>query len=263
MKNIDAKNIKSIILDMDGVLWRDNEPIGNLPEIFADIEHRGWQVTLATNNATRTVDQYIEKLSSFGVQLFPDQIINSAQAAAIYLKDIFPNGGNVFCIGESALSNTLIEEGFNITTEGAVAVVVAMDRQLTYDKLVKATLLIRSGAKFIATNPDRTFPTPAGLVPGTGATLAALEAASEVQPIVVGKPAPEMYQIAIQRMGTLPESTLVVGDRLETDIAGAQELGCYSALVLSGVTSLPKAETWKPALDWIANDLTSLLDILD
>jgi 4-nitrophenyl phosphatase len=254
-----SKSIKAIILDMDGVLWRDNEPIGELPEIFAEIDTRGWQVALATNNATRTINQYVEKLVNFGVEIQANQIINSAQTVAIYLKKLFPQGGNVYCVGESALSNTLLEEGFNISTENVIAVVVAMDRQLTYEKLVQATLLIRSGAKFIATNPDRTFPTPAGLIPGTGATLAALEAASEVEPVVVGKPAPEMYRIAMQRMGTLPVNTLVVGDRLETDIAGAQEIGCLSALVLSGVTSLQRAKAWKPALDWLATDLTSLL----
>jgi 4-nitrophenyl phosphatase len=254
-----SKSVKAIILDMDGVLWRDNEPIGNLPEIFSEIGMRGWQVSLATNNATRTINQYVEKLANFGVEVQENQIINSAQTAAIYLKKFFPQGGNVYCVGESALSNTILNEGFNISTKNVVAVVVAMDRKLTYEKLVQATLLIRSGAKFIATNPDRTFPTPVGLVPGTGATLAALEAASEIKPVVVGKPAPEMYQIAMQRMGILPENTLVVGDRLETDIAGAQEIGCGSALVLSGVTSLQKAQAWKPALDWLATDLTSLL----
>jgi 4-nitrophenyl phosphatase len=254
-----SKSVKAIILDMDGVLWRDNEPIGNLPEIFSEIGMRGWQVSLATNNATRTINQYVEKLANFGVEVQENQIINSAQTAAIYLKKFFPQGGNVYCVGESALSNTILNEGFNISTKNVVAVVVAMDRKLTYEKLVQATLLIRSGAKFIATNPDRTFPTPVGLVPGTGATLAALEAASEKKPVVVGKPAPEMYQIAMQRMGILPENTLVVGDRLETDIAGAQEIGCRSALVLSGVTSLQKAQAWKPALDWLATDLTSLL----
>lgn len=254
-----SKSVKAIILDMDGVLWRDNEPIGNLPEIFSEIGMRGWQVSLATNNATRTINQYVEKLANFGVEVQENQIINSAQAAAIYLKKFFPQGGNVYCVGESALSNTILNKGFNISTKNVVAVVVAMDRKLTYEKLVQATLLIRSGAKFIATNPDRTFPTPVGLVPGTGATLAALEAASEIKPVVVGKPAPEMYQIAMQRMGILPENTLVVGDRLETDIAGAQEIGCRSALVLSGVTSLQKAQAWKPALDWLATDLTSLL----
>jgi 4-nitrophenyl phosphatase len=258
-----SSNIKAIILDMDGVLWRDNEPIGDLPAIFSEIDRRGWHVTLATNNATRTISQYVVKLSNFGVQIQPEKIINSAHAAAIYLRKLFPGGGNVYCVGESALSDTLLEEGFKISTDDVVAVVAAMDRQLTYQKLLQATLLIRSGAKFIATNPDRTFPTPAGLVPGTGATLAALEAASEVSPVVVGKPAPEMYQIAMQRMGSSPENTLVVGDRLETDIAGAQNIGCRTALVLSGVTSIQKTQAWKPALDWIAKDLASLLEILD
>ena len=262
MKQKDTSSIKSIILDMDGVLWRDNEPIGNLPAIFAEIDRCGWQVSLVTNNATRNINQYVDKLFKFGIRIHPQQIINSAQAAANYLSKRFPQGGNVYIVGESALSDTLLKEGFTNTTEDALAVVVALDRQLTYEKLLQATLLIRAGATFLATNPDRTFPTPAGLVPGTGAILAALEAASETSPIVVGKPAPEMYQLAIQRMGATPGSTLVVGDRLETDIAAAQKIGCRTALVLSGVTSIQKAQAWEPAFDWLAPDLTTLIDML-
>jgi 4-nitrophenyl phosphatase len=262
VKQTDPSTIKTIILDMDGVLWRDDVQIGDLPAIFAEIDRRCWQLSLATNNATRTIDQYVDKLLKFGVRVHPNQIINSAQAAANYLKQRFPQGGNVYVVGESALSNTLLNHGYTNSTIDALAVVVGMDRQLVYEKLRQATLLLRGGAIFVATNPDRTFPTPAGLVPGTGAILAALEAASEIQPIIVGKPAPEMYQLAMQRMNATPESTLVVGDRLETDIAGAQKIGCRTALVLSGVTSMQKAQDWKPALDWLAPDLSSLIDML-
>jgi 4-nitrophenyl phosphatase len=123
-------------------------------------------------------------------------------------------------------------------------------------------LLIRSGMPFIGTNPDKTFPTPEGLVPGAGAILASVEAATSVQPIIVGKPSPEMYLVALERMGVYPASTVVVGDRLETDIAGGQQLGCKTGLVLSGVTGFQAARAWVPSPDWIEPDLTALLDRL-
>jgi 4-nitrophenyl phosphatase len=140
-----------------------------------------------------------------------------------------------------------------------LAVIVGMDRQITYDKLRRATMLIRSGVPFIGTNPDKTFPTPEGLVPGTGALIAALEAATSIQPIIVGKPSPEMYLVAMERMGSSPATTVVVGDRLETDIAGGQQLGCKTGLVLSGVTNIKAAQSWVPSPDWIEPDLTALL----
>jgi 4-nitrophenyl phosphatase len=245
---------------MDGVLWRADDPIGNLPEIFRRINQRGWQVTLATNNATLTIEQYIQKLRGFGVTLQPAQIVNSPQAVAYYLLHQYPGGGAVYLIGEDGLAQAITANGFQNREQDVLAVVVGMDRQVTYQKLTRATLLIRSGAQFLGTNPDRTFPTPEGLAPGNGAILAAIEAATDVQPLVLGKPAPEMYRVAMQRMGTTPENTLVVGDRLETDIIGAQQLGCRTGLVLSGVTTLAAAQAWKPAPDWIAKDLAELLE---
>lgn len=254
-----SSSVEALILDMDGVLWRDDQPIGDLSAIFSRIKKQGWQVSLATNNATRSVEQYLEKLLRFGVSLSPDQIVNSAQAVVHFLSKRYPNGGNVFIIGEEGLLHTLSKYNFRHSTEDPIAVIVGMDRELTYQKLRQATLFIRAGIQFIGTNPDRTFPTPEGLVPGAGAILAALEAATSVSPMIVGKPSPEMYQVALDRMGKEPASTLVVGDRLETDIAGAQKLGCPTALVLSGVTSLQAAQSWSPPPDWIEADLASLL----
>jgi 4-nitrophenyl phosphatase len=137
-----------------------------------------------------------------------------------------------------------------------------MDRSLTYAKLRRATLLIRAGVPFLGTNPDRTFPTPEGLVPGAGAILAALEAATYRQPLIMGKPQPEIYRAALLRMGVSPSETLVVGDRPDTDIAGGQALGCFTALLLSGVTSEDCARAWQPPPDLIAADLSSLLTLL-
>lgn len=259
--SLNLSQIQALILDMDGVLWRASEPIGDLPDIFAKISRRGWKVLLATNNATRSIRKHVERLASFGVTVQPWQVINSAQAAARFLKERYPQGGAVYAIGESGLLEALEEQGFQHSEVAPLAVVVAMDRGFTYDKLRLATLLIRGGALFVATNPDRTFPTPEGLVPGAGAILAALEAATYQQPIVCGKPAPEMYRMALERLGTSPEHTLVVGDRPETDIAGAQALGCRTALVLSGVASRQEAEAWQPPPDLILEDLTQLVNM--
>jgi 4-nitrophenyl phosphatase len=247
---------------MDGVLWRGAEPIGDLSSIFAQIKRIGWKVIFTTNNASRTISQYIEVLSSFGVTAEPWQIINSATAATLYLCKQFPNGGPVYIIGEQGIIEACTEHGFYQSEAGALAVIVGIDRKLTYEKLKTATLLLRSGVPFIGTNPDRTFPTPQGLVPGTGSILAALSTASDVEPIIVGKPEPTMYWIALERLNIIPDQALVIGDRLETDIVGAQLIGCHTALVLSGVTNADQAEVWQPPPDIIAKDLESVIAML-
>jgi len=258
-------NIKALILDMDGVLWRDTTPIGDLPAIFARIQALGLKVALASNNATRTMDEHLEKLSGFGLTLEPWQIISSAAAAANVLSKRFPDGGGVFVVGENGIQRALGERGFTPIIDPAdettpVAVVSSFDRGVTYQKLSRATLHIRAGAPFYATNPDKTFPTPEGLVPGAGAILASIETATDVKPIIIGKPQPAMMYMALENLGTLPEETLVVGDRLETDIAAGQAAGCKTALVLSGVATRKQAENWEPAPDFVFDDLSSILD---
>jgi 4-nitrophenyl phosphatase len=254
--------IKSLIVDMDGVLWRGSQSIGDLPAIFDKIAACGLKVVLATNNATLSVEQYLSKLGSMGVILKDWQVITSSTATALYIKHFHPEGGKVYIIGEDGLVQTLAKNGFDYAEQDVLAVVAGMDRQLTYEKLKRATLLIRSGIQFIGTNPDRTFPTPEGLVPGAGAILAAIEVATDQKPLVIGKPAPAMYQVALDRLVSLPHETLVVGDRLETDIVGAQILGCKTALVLSGVTSPEAAYAWSPPPDLIAPDLDSILKMI-
>ncbi len=255
-------NIRALILDMDGVLWRGDQLLIDPPAVFERIARVGAKALLMTNNATRTVEHYFEKFARLGVRLAPWQVLTSAQAAAQYLRKKHPNGGTLFVIGEDGLLRTLKESGFDHGQRDPLAVVAGLDRQLTYDKLRLATLLIRSGVPLVGTNPDRSFPTPEGLVPGAGAILAALEAASDVSPLIIGKPQPIMYRQALQRLGTRPEETLAVGDRLETDIQGAQACGCKTALVLSGVTTPQAAHAWRPPPDLIAPDLNAVLDLL-
>ena len=252
-------NIKALVLDMDGVLWRDNDPIGNLPAIFNRFDRAGLKVILATNNATKTQEMYIEKLTGMGVHLQKEQIITSAMGVTYLLKKQFPAGGPVYMVGERGLLLALQEAGFYISETDPLAVVASMDRQINYDKLKRATLFIRSGVPFYATNPDRTFPTPQGFIPGAGAILATLVAATDVEPIIAGKPSSTLYEFALEKLHSLPAETLAVGDRIETDIAGGQLAGLRTALVLSGVSTHEEALAWTPKIDLILNELGDLV----
>ncbi len=260
-------NIKALILDMDGVLWRSNEPIGDLPAIFKTITERGIKVTLATNNSTRTPEQHLEKITNFGVPLGVKQVISSSMATAALLKEHFPEGGDLYVIGHDGVIQALKDEGFRVfqedkIPENPVAVVSGIDWEINYEKIANAALLIRNGAPFYGSNPDKTFPTPRGLMPGAGTILAAIEAASGVAPIMAGKPEPYLFQLAMRRMGVVPEETLMIGDRLETDVLGGQNAGCHTALVLSGVTSPEAAKAWTPQPDIIAENLSAVLEII-
>jgi 4-nitrophenyl phosphatase len=257
-----SQTIKGLILDMDGVLWRDTEPIGDLPAIFEKINQLGLKVTFATNNATRDEDQYIVKLNSFGIKAVPEQIVNSSLATAITLQKSFPDGGSVFLIGEQGLVNILQRFGYSPSEENPICVVVGMDRSVTYDKMSKAALLIRKGLPFFGTNPDRSFPTPEGQTVGTGAILAAIEAATDVEPIVCGKPFPQMMELALERMKLTPQEVMVVGDRYETDILGGINANCVSSLVLSGVTPESSVASFDPQPDYVFPDLKALIDSL-
>lgn len=257
------KDIKALILDMDGVLWRESAPIGDLPRTFAGFEKAGLKVILATNNATRTPAQYIQKISGFGVDLQEEQIVNSAMGVAYLLHKRFPQGGPVYILGEIGLKTALQDAGFYHSEEPGLAVIGSMDREITFWKMKTATLLIRSGIPFYFTNPDRTYPTPEGLIPGAGSILAALETATDVTPIIAGKPGTTLFDFALEKLGTRPSETLVVGDRLETDILGGQKAGCPTALVLSGIATRAEADRWTPRVDLVIEEIGDLLQALD
>lgn len=253
-------NIKALILDMDGVLWRGDHPIGNLPSVFDKISSMGLKVILATNNSTKSAWQIQKRLQQFGVLVETTQIVNSSMAVAYLLLDRFPKGGPLYIIGEAGLLETLKERGFYPAEDNVLAVVAGMDRHVTYDKFKTATLLIRKGAPFYGTNDDKTFPTPEGLTPGAGALLAVLQTATDIQPIVAGKPFPAMFNTALKLLGLFANQVLVVGDRLETDIMGGINVGCPTALVLSGVTNLEQLHNSSIKPTFIAQDLASLLE---
>jgi len=252
-------DVKAVVLDMDGVLWQDDQPLVDLPVVFAQMESLGWKILFATNNSTRTPSFFAQKLKAMGVEAQPSTILTSSLATAYLLRKSFPRGGPIFLVGEDGLETALKEAGFYHQEEEVIAVVAGMDRNLTYAKMSKATLHIRSGVPFFASNPDRTFPTPEGLLPGAGAVIAMLQAASDVDPIWAGKPNPTLYRMAMEQLDLHPNEVLAVGDRLETDILGGFRAGCPTALVCSGVSTRAMANAYQPRPTIIAKDLAELV----
>lgn len=255
------RDVRACLIDMDGVLWEGNRPLPGLVEFFAALRANHIRFILATNNASQTPEQYLNKLAGFGVTVARDNILTSAQATALYLRGLTPNGARVFVIGEAGLRQALTEQGFTLSglwEADAQYVVVGMDRTLNWDKLATATLNIRAGAKFIGTNPDRTIPVEQGIVHGNGAILAALQTATDVAPLIIGKPEPTMYRIAMQRLGVGPAETIAIGDRLDTDILGAVRAGLRSVLVLSGVSTHADVERSEVKPTWVMNDLQEI-----
>jgi len=257
--------LRGLILDMDGVLMRGSAPLPGVPKLFSVLRQRSISVVIASNNSTPTIDQLLERINAAGASAEPKEILTSSQATAEYLQSQMPGGGRVFVVGEAGLLAAVADAGYQIAEDhrAVEAVVVGMCRGLTWEMLVQATLAIRAGARFIGTNPDPTFPSEIGIVPGAGAILAALEAASETAPVIIGKPEPHLFRAALARLGTQPDETAVVGDRLETDILGGLNVGLTTILVLTGVTTSDDLSQSKIMPDWTFDDLDSLSRALE
>jgi 4-nitrophenyl phosphatase len=193
-----------------------------------------------------------------------DQILTAAAATASYLSNELGAGSSLYVIGEPALNEELRQAGFILlddASSAADAVVVGGDSTLTYDKLKKAALLLQRGARFVGTNPDLLCPTDEGLVPEAGATLAALQAATGISPIVLGKPARPLFDLALQKLGCRPVETAVLGDRLDTDIRGGQEAGLKTLLVTSGIDDEHTIRQKGIEPDLVVDSLYTLVDL--
>jgi 4-nitrophenyl phosphatase len=237
MNQVDTlRTLRHLVIDMDGVLYRGSEAIPGTGEFIDFVRKQGIGFVLATNNATRTQQQFVDKLDGMGIKIRASEVLTSSLATAGYLANLVPRGTRVFVVGMDGLWAALEEAGFSLVEDNAEYVVVGMDFTICYERLAQATLQIRAGASFIGTNPDLTFPSEQGIVPGAGSLLAFLEAATGVTPTVVGKPGTAMMEQALAQMQAQPASTAMVGDRLETDILAGQRAGMRTLLVLSGVT---------------------------
>lgn len=264
MQRIPAIKLASgVIIDMDGVLWRGDEPLPGLAALFEHLYERKIPFVLATNNSMKAPADYVAKLANFGVAgVDPANIITSGIVAVDYLKANYAPDTPVHVLGGDGLKSLITAAGYPLhylSETPAPVVVAGLDTRVTYDKLKRAALQIRAGAAFIGTNDDMTIPTPEGLAPGAGSLLALLSAATQREPTLMGKPNPAMFEAALRILGTPPGRTIMIGDRLDTDIFGAARVGIRTALVLTGVSTRAEAESGAVKPDAIYEDLPELI----
>jgi len=257
------KDIHALMIDIDGTLLRGNLALPGLVEFFDFLNAHDIQFQVASNNATKTLAAYQQKINAFGVNLSIDNILTCSTVTALYLQEKYP-GGKVYMIGQSGLEEALTQAGFQIISGmngKADAVVVGGDYSLTYEKLKYASLHIQQGAEFIGTNPDLLYPTDEGLVPECGMTLVALETATQVKPVIMGKPNHFMFELGMKKMSVQPNETAMLGDRLETDIQGGQHAGMKTILVETGVDNQETVISKGIQPDLIVKDLHELISL--
>lgn len=241
---------------MDGVIYRGDTIIPEVPDFLAALDAAGVGWSMATNNATKTQRDYVEKLARMGITAPESRIVTSAIATATYLRQNWQKGTTVYVVGMDALRDAVFGDGHFVPAgRDAQVVVSGADFDLRYDDLKVACLAIRAGAAYVATNGDRTFPTEDGLIPGSGAIVAALVAATDVQPVIVGKPSPVMIESCLQIMGTTASRTLMIGDRLDTDIQAGINACVQTLMVLTGVSTVADIATFGIVPDHVISTL--------
>lgn len=259
------RDVRGVLFDMDGVIYVGTRALAGVRETLDYLQATGRSFLFVTNNASKTPEQFVERLAEMDISVQPQQVLGSAEATARWLAaQVAESGwpaGPVIVMGQDGLKVALQNQGFTLTTDpqAAVYAVAGINFQLTYEDLARVSLAIRGGARFIGTNSDVTYPSERGLLPGAGSILAMLEAASGQKPLVIGKPNRGMYEQALSRLGLSAGQTLMVGDRYDTDISGAIPLGLWTAGVLTGVSTRIDFETAPVPPDLILDDLPDLI----
>ena len=258
--------VQTFVFDLDGVVYRGEQPLPGAVDSIEALRRLGHQVYFFTNNSTHTRTTYAEKLARMGVPADEDHIMTSAYATALYLTEKGARGASVFVVGEEGPREELRAAGLKLVEDGLDEkvdyVVAGLDRKFDYDTLTKAQHAILAGAEFIATNRDATFPLEEGLiVPGSGALVSAIEAAAGVTPILIGKPETYAMCKVLELAHASPENSVVVGDRLDTDVLVGKRIGAITVLVLTGVTTEEDLASAPPELrpDVVVHGLSEML----
>ena len=233
---------KSYLLDMDGVLMRGNQPIAGAQRFIERMMESQLKFGILTNNPMFTPRDLQHRLAAAGLNVPVDCLFTSAMATAQFLHSQMPNG-SAFVIGESGLTSAMHDVGYVLTDSQPDYVVLGETTNYNFERITKAVRLIAAGARFIATNPDPTGPTDKGIQPACGAMAALIEAATGIKAYFIGKPNPLMMRSALRFLGSHSEETVMVGDRMDTDVIAGVESGLETILVLSGVTQ--KDQIWQ------------------
>lgn len=257
-----AQTFDVALLDLDGVVYRGQEPVPHAASALASARELGMRLAFVTNNALRPPDEVARRITAAGVPAEASEVATSAQAAARLLAEQLPAGSRVLVAGGAGLRQAVTERGLVVVSSAdqhPAAVVSGYDPELTYARMAEAVIAIFAGAVWIASNTDATVPTERGLLPGAGALVAFIAAATKATPQVAGKPERALHEESTSRSGA--KRPVVVGDRLDTDIEGANGVGAPSLLVLTGVSTLADLVAAPPKLrpTYLGSDLRSLL----
>jgi NagD protein len=251
-----AKN--GFIIDMDGVLYHGNKLLPGVKEFVTWLNKEGKKYVFLTNSSERTPRELKEKLSRLGVEVEEEHFYTSALATAMFLSNQKP-GGSAFIIGEAGLINALYNVGYAMNNVNPDYVVMGEARNYSYESIERAVNLVLGGAKLIGTNPDVSGPTEHGVAPATKALIAPIEIATGRQAYFVGKPNPLMMRNALKRLGCVREETIIIGDRMDTDIVAGIESEIDTCLVLSGITKLEMIEAFAYRPRFIMKGIIDLL----
>jgi glycerol-1-phosphatase len=252
----------NVILDLDGTVWVGGVATPRAPEAIAAIREGGKRLAFVTNDGSRSPEEYVQKLWSIGCTAAIEEIVSVGSAIQYVLAERAP-GARVFVIGGPPIFRHVTDAGHHIVNntsqaETADVVVAVAHREFNYTEMLTATRALLAGAELLSGGRDRNYPTAGGIAPGTGAVTAALEYATGVTARAVGKPDPQVFEVALERLG--PGRTLVIGDHLVSDIGGAAAVGLEAAVVLSGITSRAEAEAASdPTPVAIGQDLATLV----
>ena len=255
-----VRPIATWLIDMDGVLVHEEEPIPGAADFIAAVEASGTKFLVLTNNSIYTPRDLRARLLGSGIDVPEDSIWTSALATARFLAEQRPNG-TAYVVGEAGLTTALHDIGYVMTDRNPDYVVLGETRTYSFEAITRAIRLIESGARFIATNPDPSGPSPQGTLPATGSVAALISTATNRRPYYVGKPNPLMMRSALNRLEAHSESTVMVGDRMDTDVISGLEAGLRTVLVLSGSTRRDQVETFPYRPTRVVDSIADLVDL--
>lgn len=257
------KNKKLFLLDMDGTIYLDNDLFDGTLDFLEYVKNSGGRYVFVTNNSSKSVDKYVEKLANLGISSSAEEFLTSTDATALYLKK--KNYKKIYAFGTQSFKEQLKKSGLPITEvleDGIDCLCMGFDTELTFKKLEDACILLNRGVDYIATNPDWVCPTWYGYVPDCGSVASMLFNATKRSPKFIGKPEPEMVYLAMEKYGASKEETVVIGDRLYTDIACGVNAGIDSVFVLSGEGTEDDLKTSETKPAYVHKNIREILNIL-
>lgn len=252
---------RAFLLDLDGTIYLGARAIEGAAEFVQFLRESGRKHLFFTNNSSTHARNYAEKLTRLGIPTSPAEVLTSGEATLRFLRNQTPYR-RLYVVGTPAFEDEVTMSGFTIANADVDAVVLAFDRTLTYEKLERACNLLRQNVPYFATNPDRVCPTEQGYIPDCGSIAALLREATGREPRYIGKPNAEMVRAGMDLLGATPDMTVMVGDRIYTDIQMAHNAGTLSVLVLSGETTAATAESADPKPDFVFPSVRELMHAL-